>query len=224
MNLKKILALISLILFSQLVNADISRMTGIARPNIEYLADIDNTYAIQKALYREILSLGYERIVAIVNRQALKPDTWGVIFALDNTLINPKTQLANPGTELLTCKIKNRGGRVVVVSNRYNINPGESAFIDQTTRILKNQGFCFDSIVFANNQKDTDKNPRFAAVASGDYENITTSKVMNGFKVLAYFGSKMGDFPNLKENLAEQLPVNDDMFKDFGQQYFILPH
>ncbi len=223
MNLLKLFITLGFIVFSQLVIADIGIATNIASPNLEYLNNIDSKFAVKKAMYREILSLAYERIITKVRLQSLQPNSWGVIFALDGTLLDSKTLLPNPGVDVITCKIKNNGGRVVIVSQRYNPNLQDNKYIENTVNLIKSSGICFDSIVFANNQKDTDKNPKFTAVSSGDYENITTSKILSGFNVIAYFGSKITDFPNLKENLAEKLPLNDNMYKDFGQQYFMLP-
>ena len=187
------------------------------------LDKIDDEYAIKKALFREIYTNGVEKAIAQVTQQKLAKKTWGVVFALDGTLLDEVHHLANPGSTQVTCKIQQLGGNVVIVTQRGNGQLGNTDFIAETSNNLKEQGICFDSIVFANNAKDSNKNPRFIAINSGDYENITMSKRLPPIQIVAYFGSKIQDFPDLKQNLANTSPISDSMFSNFGQKYFMLP-
>ena len=201
-----------------------------AVPSVQYtppsamISQIDNNYATKKAIYREIFTSGIEKIVDQVSQQKLAKNSWGVIFSLDGVLLDQTPQHhANPGAVELTCKIIQLGGKVSVVTERSGAIANNTDFMDKAQRDLYNQGICYTNIVFANNNNDTNKNPRFTAIASGDYENVLTTKRIHPLQIVAYFGSKIEDFPDLKQNLANTLPVSDSMFSEFGQKYFMLP-
>ncbi len=171
----------------------------------------------KKAIFREIFTYGFEKITTQVNQQKLAANKWGVVFELNGTLLNSNTQLANPGAVELTCRLKKLGGVIVVIETNSN-----SDILNTTTSNLEKQGICYSSIVFTNN-KNLNKNPIFVAITSGDYENVVTTKKLPPLQVLAYFGNSIEDFPDLKKNLADRLPIADNIFSQFGQKYFILP-
>ena len=183
---------------------------------------IDINYANKKAMYREIFTNALEKIVANVAEQKLRKGAWGVIFALDGTLLDD-SNIAAPGASQITCKIIKFGGMVSIVTNRSGGVANNTDFINQTTKVLGSQGICYSNVVFAQNNNDINKNPRFNAVKSGDYENIITTKRIPSIQIIGYFGNKVEDFPNLKQNLANTAPISDNMFSQFGQQYFMLP-
>jgi hypothetical protein len=191
-------------------------------PSAALINQIDINYANKKAIYREILTNGLEKIVTVVAQQKLAKNTWGVIFGLDGTLLDD-AKVATPGAVELTCKIIKLGGMVSIVTERSGAIANNTDFITQTQNQLDSQGICYSNIVFANNNNDTNKNPRFSAVSSGDYENIFTTKRLPPLQIVGYFGTKIEDFPDLKQNLANTLPVSDNMFSQFGQKYFMLP-
>jgi hypothetical protein len=191
-------------------------------PSATLINQIDINYANKKAMYREIFTNGLEKIVANVAEQKLTKNSWGVVFSLDGTLLDD-SNIAAPGAPQITCKITKLGGVVSIVTDRSGVVANNNDFINQTTKELDKQGICYSNIVFAQNNNDTNKNPRFNAVISGDYENIITTKRLPPIQIIAYFGNKIEDFPNLKQNLANTAPVSDNMFSQFGQQYFMLP-
>ena len=191
-------------------------------PSATLVNQIDINYANKKAMYREIFTNGLEKIVANVAEQELTKKSWGVIFSLDGTLLDD-SNIATPGAPQISCKIIKLGGIVSVVTDRSGVIANNNDFIYQTTKELDKQGICYSNIVFAQNNNDSNKNPRFNAVTLGDYENIITTKRLSAIQIIGYFGNKIEDFPNLKQNLANTAPVSDNMFSKFGQQYFMLP-
>ncbi len=201
----------------------------------------------RKAIYRQVFAEGLEVISSRVEDESLKPKSWAVIFALDGTLVDEvkfrpnkyrqtrlsvnesappvfanNNNIATPGAVDLTCAIQKLGGNVVIISNR-NAG-GYGNVVSQSESELSTQGICFDSILFSHNSNDINKNPRFTAINSGDYENVITTKKLPPMNVIAYFGSDITDFPNFKQNTAIQLPDDSPIFDDFGEKYFLLPN
>ncbi len=191
-------------------------------PSATLINEIDVNYANKKAMYREIFTNGLEKIVITVAQQKLIKKPWGVVFSLDGTLLD-NSNIATPGAPQVSCKIIKLGGVVSIVTDRSGVVANSTDFINQTTKELDKQGICYSNVLFAQNNNDTNKNPRFNALTSGDYENIITTKRLSAIQIIAYFGNKIEDFPNLKQNLANVAPVSDNMFSQFGQQYFMLP-
>lgn len=175
----------------------------------------------------------------------LKPYSWGVILDIDETVldnseynyqnvINHTTysqesnytymesavSIAIPGAKNFTCNIKKHKGYVALVTNR------DAKFapqvINATVRNLKQQGICFDTVLFSTGSSD--KNPRFKAVNSGNYKSITTTKKLPKIKVLAYFGDNIQDFPNITQKEAYLESQSLAYHKKFGDEYFILPN
>lgn len=193
-------------------------------PTSVLLNQINISYANKKAIYREIYTIGLEKIVDQIYQQKLAANTWGVIFDLDGTLLDDSQQhYANPGSVEISCKIIKLGGMVSIVTDRSGSIQNNTEFINETKNELDRNGICYSNVLFANNNNDSNKNPRFVAVSSGDYDNVIATKRLPPLKILAYFGNSIEDFPGLKQNLANSLPVSDSMFSEFGQKYFMLP-
>lgn len=202
----------------------------------------------RKIISRQIFDNALDQINNNRDEAKLKSKTWGVIFALDGTLLdisdfyyrnalkcadeNPETKneyyveassIATPGAKEISCGIQKLGGYVIIVSNRDGRSSGKN-IVSQTEANLKQQKICYDSVIFANNSYDTDKNPRFTAVSSGDYENVVTSKQLPALKIIAYLGNDISDFPDFKQNTAKNLPYDSTALDDFGDSYFMLPN
>ena len=203
--------------------------------------------AEQKALYRQVFATGVATL--LTNRESEPSKPWGVIFALDGTLLDNSAKTLNilqncaepsseelslwakaelpatPGAVEATCLIQRNGGKVVIVSNR---DGSEQSPFDMQVALsanLKKVGICYTSLIFANNRQDSNKNPRFVAVATGDYENIVTSyKKLPPLKIIGYFGSDIEDFPDFKQNTASKLSSEAEQFNQFGTRYFMLPN
>ncbi len=203
--------------------------------------DADKWYrdsAERDAIYREVFLLGEEQIQQQVNSQHLKPHTWGVIFDIDETLLdNSKWQyshdtqgskrswdayaataqsVALPDAKEFTRKIHQMGGYVDMVTNR-GIHLAAA-----TQKNLNDQGIYYDQILFDTTNTETsmvDKNPRFTAIIEGKAPSNLPSH-----KILAWFGDNIQDFPNLWQKQMIQRNPDGTAFAKFGIIYFALPN
>ena len=117
------------------------------------------------------------------------------------------------------------GGKVIIVTNRDATSEEAREIINSTESNLATEKVCYDSVIFANGISDTNKNPRFNAITSGDYENtIATTKYTIPLNIVAYVGSDIEDFPSLKQQIMRTQSENESDFDKFGTEYFILPN
>lgn len=105
-------------------------------------------------------------------------------------------------------KAKELGGRIAIVTNRWN------NLREDTKENFRLQQIPFDSI--ACRVDTSDKDPRLAAAATGAAFGDGKAR-----EVLAIVGDNIQDFPTLKQTLREQ---PDSAFDLFGVRYFVLPN
>jgi 5'-nucleotidase (lipoprotein e(P4) family) len=206
--------------------------------------------AEKEAVYREIYVLGLKYVRYQVLDQQLKPHTWGVIIdvdetGLDNSLYYSKCNIAPsdenvfskyistrefskaaPGVKTFAQSVKNLGGYVTFITNRDGSYGG---VLDSTAENLKKEGVYFDQIVLANRKEarsPSDKNPRFDAIASGKYDSkeMVWSNKLPAYKVIAFFGDNIQDFPKLKQADMIQSKNREQELSKFGDGYFIFPN
>lgn len=204
--------------------------------------------AERNAQYNQVFTIGLEKIKEQLLTKKLKPQTWGVIFDIDETVLDnmqyekdtvvlgcspfswntwvaflkKESSIATPGAVRATCGIKKIGGNVVLVTNRDgNFDNGIK---EATVNNLKKVGICFDSVVFATSTTDNNKTPRFNAIIAGDYSKILATKKLKPMQILAYFGDNIQDFPNITQANAIKQDPNGEFYKQFGQTYFSLPN
>ncbi len=207
------------------------------------------------AAYRQVFTSALTIIESTVKTQKPQAGAWGVIFSLDGTLLDNSPYLVakltapanssfesytqylqnnllapTPGALEISCAIQKLGGKVFIISNRL----GTTLRLSQNN--LAHYQICYDALLLANDDNDTNKNPRFNAVIVGDYENIISSSIHSATPIYAYFGSQIEDFPHLKQNIISRLnhsPLAVDTAKyaadptqldKFGTSYFILPN
>ncbi len=208
--------------------------------------------AEKRAIYRQTFAIAGEYVKAQIDKDHLKPQSWGVILDIDETTLDNSSYFKNcneladneddfskyidlkefskalPGVVKFSCSVKKQGGYVSLVSNRdgaYTSGNTVAATVDN----LKKQGVCFDQIVLTNrkdNPTPSDKNPRFNAVEFGKYESklMVWSNKIPPHKVIAYIGDNIQDFPKFKQSDIIKLDANDDNYNIFGHGYFILPN
>ena len=199
------------------------------------------------ALYNQAFALGLEKIKAKVNSDHLKSGKWGIILDIDKTVLDntelqkrlvmscnkfsestrynfmeEEVSVATPGASNLTCSVQKLGGKVSLISNRNG--SFDDKILKATIANLKKANICFDNVILAKNQKDDDKNPRFEAVATGNYDGLISYSKLSPLKVIAYFGDNIQDFPKIKQVDAIKQDPNGEFYKKFGQEYFSLPN
>lgn len=202
--------------------------------------------AERNALYRQTYRIAYEKVLQ--KSRHYKAGHWGVILDIDETVLDnsqfeknsilqcqdyqPKlnydfmdqaVSLPAPGAQQFTCSVQKLGGKVVIVTNRNG--HFDDKVMSATIKNLAQAGICTDNVIFASSNSDTNKTPRFEAVARGDYQNILAQKTLGPIKVLAYVGDNIQDFPHSKQSEVYAQDPNHSAFYDkFGEEYFSLPN
>lgn len=211
--------------------------------------------AEQKALYRQTYAIAsaYVKNWAQQNQAQGKP--WGVILDIDETtlsnswyahdcqrwtstdpdfsrfVVNAKRSAALPGAAKFTHLVHELGGQVTLISNRDGTYvDANGSVVNNTIANLKSSNIYFDQILFAN-QRDSkdwsDKNPRFQAVATGNYDlkkMVLASDKLPPYQVVAFVGDNIQDFPHLTQANMVKQNADGSKFDEFGAGYFILPN
>ncbi|RTK97130.1 MAG: hypothetical protein EKK64_02125 [Neisseriaceae bacterium] len=207
------------------------------------------TSASKKAIFNQINSQVLTAVSKYKNSESQLSSSKGVVISLDSTVFDSsdydyykdlgcidkdmtfgqfirKYELsANIGMGDLLCSLQSQGLKIFLVTNRSVTNEfSDDETKKDTIKNLEDKNICFDAILFANSDTDTNKNPRFNAISSGDYENINTTKKFGPINVVAYLGSDIQDFPNFKQDSAKLLNTDSPQFNNFGTSYFIYPN
>jgi 5'-nucleotidase (lipoprotein e(P4) family) len=163
-----------------------------------------------------------------------KPGAWAVILDADETVIsNVQYQLERaqagavysseswrvwvarreatplPGAAAFLSRVHELGGYIAIVTNRL-----QSECAD-TEAVFKAHKLIYDAMLCRPDNSPSDKNPRFAAVASGTGTGGTPREV------LAFVGDNILDFPAMTQGTAK---ANDAALDGFGVKYFMLPN
>lgn len=111
-----------------------------------------------------------------------------------------------PGAAAFLDSVRSLGGRIAIVTNRLQSECADTAAVFAAHRLI------YDVMLCRPDDGPGDKNPRFAAVASGQATG-------NGpLEVVAFLGDNILDFPQLSQaNAAQQA-------EQFGVRFFILPN
>lgn len=187
------------------------------------------------AEYKAITISVYRSAIAAVTAasQGKARDSWAVVLDADETVLDnsvfqrdlargtaPFTEdlwaafvrqhsaVPVPGAREFLEKVKELGGRIAIVTNRWN------NLCEDTKENFRLQQIPFDSIAC---RVDTgDKNPRFAAAATGVAFGDGKAR-----EVLAFVGDNIQDFPAMKQSLRDE---PDAAFEPFGKRFFVLPN
>ena len=187
---------------------------------------------------RRALSLQtYRLAAAALDRRSagLAAGTWGVILDADETVIDnspyqqelarrqatfdPATwnewvmrglAAALPGATEFTRRVRERGGRVVIVTNR------EQSQCDATRANLQRVAIATDAVLCKTDPSNSFKDARFDAVANG-----TPPSPLPPLRVVMWVGDNIQDFPRLRQELRTQ---SDSAFAEFGDRFIMLPN
>ncbi|MFZ5787639.1 MAG: 5'-nucleotidase, lipoprotein e(P4) family [Acidobacteriota bacterium] len=189
--------------------------------------------AEHRALFLQV----YRHATAYVEREASgrAAGSWAVILDADETVIdNSLYQLeraraglgydppswrawtarreatALPGAAAFLARVRELGGRVVIVTNR---TATECPDTEANFRALE---LPFDAMLCKPDGGRSDKNPRFEAVVQG-----TTGAGLPPLEVVAFVGDNIQDFPGLSQTIRDQ---GDGAFAPFGARLFVLPN
>jgi predicted secreted acid phosphatase len=85
-----------------------------------------------------------------------------------------------------------------------------------TEAVFAAHGLLYDVMLCRPDGQPSDKNPRFASVASGQAFGIP-----GRVEVVAYLGDNIHDFPALSQDTRKAGP---QAFADFGVRFFVIPN
>lgn len=183
--------------------------------------------------YRALALQVYRAASGYVEREAvaLPRGSWAVILDADETVLDnsehqrrlavrgtrfndstwyawarEQAAPAVPGAAEFTQLVRRLGGRVAIVTNR------DEAICPPTVANLAKAGVAAD-VVLCRTPGQSDKNPRFRAVAEG-----TTAAGLPPLRVIAWIGDNIRDFPGLDQD------ARGDALAPFGTHYFMLPN
>jgi 5'-nucleotidase (lipoprotein e(P4) family) len=190
-------------------------------------------------LYRQVFLMAGNIIQQKVLNEKLQPHEWGVIFDIDETLLNNSQwnyehdilgkkegwdafaaraiSVDTPGAKELINRIHAMGGYVDMVTNR-------KGFLKEATeKNLRARGLYFDQVLYYIGKPTDnwfpDKNSRFQAIIDGK-----TPAVMPQHKVIAWVGDNIQDMPNIQQTEIIKKNPYGNAYDKFGVTYFLLPN
>jgi 5'-nucleotidase (lipoprotein e(P4) family) len=133
---------------------------------------------------------------------AFTPETWGA-------WVRRREATALPGAVRFIERVRQLGGRVVIVTNR------TQSECDDTRANFTALGIGVD-LMLCRPPETSDKNPRFAAVQNG-----TALAGVGPVEVVMWVGDNIQDFPALTQQLRDS---PDGAFAAFGRRYIVMPN
>lgn len=189
------------------------------------------TAAEQAAIYVQTYRMATARMEDLARGRA--PGSWAVVLDADETVLDNSTYqkeraelglgfsdetwnewvgrmeaTALPGAAAFIARVRQFGGRVVIVTNR------DDPVCQPTRENLTRVGITVDAVLCRVGGV-SDKNPRFRAVAEGQVPGLAPAEV------LIWVGDNIQDFPALTQAARSQ---GETAFRLFGDRYFILPN
>lgn len=188
------------------------------------------------AEYHALVVQAYTAATARVEQQAARGrGTWAVVLDADETVIsNFQYQLERgrmgltytteswnawvkrkeatplPGAAEFLSRVRALGGRIAIVTNRLGSECAD------TEAVFRAHQLPYDAMLCRPDGTPSDKNPRFASVASGAAFGGATP-----IDVVAFVGDNILDFPALSQQVRRTGAAG---FAEFGTRFFIVPN
>lgn len=134
---------------------------------------------------------------------AYSPESW-------NAWVKRREAVPLPGAAAFLARVRALGGRVAIVTNRLISECADTEAVFRTHQLV------FDVMLCRPDGTPSDKNPRFAQVASGTWPGAT-----GPLDVVAFVGDNIQDFPLLSQAIRTR---GESDYAAFGDRYFILPN
>ena len=115
-----------------------------------------------------------------------------------------------PGAARFLSRVRELGGRIAIVTNRLGSECAD------TEAVFRAHALVYDAMLCRPDGTPSDKNPRFASVASGQALGLSTP-----VEVVAFVGDNILDFPQLSQAIKGG---GDDAFNGFGSRFFVIPN
>lgn len=195
------------------------------------------TWVDRSAEYQAIVLQTYRYATAHVEASAAarRAGSWAVVLDADETVLNNvvyqlereraglgystaswnawvKRREATPvpGAPAFLSRVKTLGGVVAIVTNRLESE------CEDTRAVFRAHQLAFDVMLCRPDGSPSDKNPRFTAVAAGQFPGAG-----GPLDVVAVVGDNILDFPSLSQAIRQQ---GDAAFAGFGARFFVLPN
>lgn len=136
----------------------------------------------------------------------------GLSYTTDswNVWVKRREATPVPGAPAFLSRVKSLGGVVAIVTNRLESE------CEDTRAVFRTHQLPFDTMLCKPDGTPSDKNPRFKAVAAGQFPGGT-----GPLEVIAVLGDNILDFPSLSQASRQQ---GESAFAEFGVKYFVLPN
>lgn len=124
------------------------------------------------------------------------------------TFVHQRSSVPVSGAKAFLDHVRELGGRIAIVTNRF------AHLCEDTKENFRGQNLPYDVILCR--VEASDKNPRFASVASGAAFEDGKER-----EVVAFLGDNILDFPALKQSLRDE---PESAYDAFGKRFFVLPN
>lgn len=131
------------------------------------------------------------------------PESW-------NAWVKRREATPLPGASAFLARVRSLGGKIAIVTNRL------VSECEDTEAVFRAHKLLYDVMLCRPDDGPSDKNPRFAAVRSGQPTGSPSP-----LEILAFLGDNIHDFPSLSQ---ESLKSGAPAFADFGVRYFVVPN
>lgn len=115
-----------------------------------------------------------------------------------------------PGVAPFLTRVRALGGRIAIVTNRLGSECAD------TEALFQAHALAYDVMLCRPDGTPSDKNPRFAAVAAGNWPGAP-----GPLDVVAFVGDNIQDFPSLSQALRGQAEA---AYERFGVDFFLVPN
>jgi 5'-nucleotidase (lipoprotein e(P4) family) len=158
------------------------------------------------------VSLDADETVISNLRYQLERGSQGMGFTSEswNAWVRRRDATPLPGAAAFLARVRALGGRIAIVTNRLGSECAD------TEAVFKAHTLVYDVMLCRPDGAPSDKNPRFAAVASGRAFGAPAP-----LDVVAFVGDNILDFPGLSQAMRRE---GDDAFADFGVRFFLVPN
>lgn len=142
----------------------------------------------------------------------LERERAGLAFTTEswNVWVKRREATPVPGAAAFLSRVKSLGGVVAIVTNRLESE------CEDTRAVFRAHQLVFDVMLCRPDGSPSDKNPRFTAVAAGQFPGAG-----GPLDVVAVLGDNILDFPSLSQAIRQQ---GESAFADFGVRFFALPN
>jgi 5'-nucleotidase (lipoprotein e(P4) family) len=227
-------ALVPLLLVGCVSTAPVPETTSRVgqKPVLSEAAKWSRYSAEHEAIILQTYQLAATRLEELT--EDLEPGTWAVSLdadetVIDNSLYQKEISLkgekytretwdvwvrrleapALPGALSFMELIQDRGGKIVIVTNR------DEPYCELTRENFRRHGIPFDLMLCRIDGK-SDKEPRWEAVQTGK-----ASAELPPLEIVMWLGDNVRDFPGLDQELRH---APETAYAVFGDRYFILPN